>query len=84
MLYLTIIGGAFIAWVIVAMLFTPHIPYHIEQDVDARSEAFIRVIESTCQTHLEDGNRVTILTNGDAFYPAMLAAIRAARETINM
>ena len=30
MLYLTIIGGAFIAWLILAVLFTPHVPYHIE------------------------------------------------------
>ena len=33
--------------------------------------------KSTCQTHLEHGNRVEILTNGDRFYPAMLDAIRA-------
>jgi cardiolipin synthase len=84
MLYLTIVGGAFIAWLIVAVLFTPHIPYHIEADIDARSDHFIHVLESTCQTRLEAGNAVEILTNGDAFYPAMLAAIRGARETINM
>ena len=84
MLYLTIIGGAFIAWLIVAVLFTPHIPYRIEADVDARSEHFVHVLESTCQTHLEPGNRVEILADGDVFYPAMLAAIGAARETINM
>src|SRR5262249_45982775 len=42
------------------------------------------VIESLCQTDLTPGNRVTILTNGCAFYPAMLDAIRGARETINM
>ena len=42
------------------------------------------MLESTCQTHLEHGNRVEILTNGDRFYPAMLDAIRGARETINM
>ena len=35
MLYLTIIGGAFIAWLILAVLFTPHIPYHIEAPIDA-------------------------------------------------
>jgi cardiolipin synthase len=29
------------------------------------------------------GNRVTVLENGDAFFPAMLDAIRGARETIN-
>ena len=84
MLYLTIIGGAFIAWLIVATLFTPHIPYHIEADVDARGEHFIHVLESTCQTRLEPGNRVEILTDGEAFYAAMLAAIRGARETVNM
>ena len=84
MFYLTIIGAAFVAWLIVATLFTPHIPYHIEGDVDASSDHFIRVLESTCQTHLEPGNRVDVLTNGDAFYPAMLAAIRSARETVNM
>jgi len=84
MLYLTIIGGAFITWLILAALFTPHIPYHIEADVDACSEHFLRVLESTCHTHLEEGNRVEILTDGDTFYPAMLEAIRCARETINM
>ena len=81
MLYLTIIGGAFIAWLIVALLFTPHIPYHIEADIDATSDHFIHVLESICQTHLEHGNRVEVLTNGDTFYPAMLDAIRGARET---
>jgi cardiolipin synthase A/B len=84
MLWLTIVGGAFITWVIVAMLFTPHIPYHIEAAVDARSDHFIHVLESTCQTHLEAGNHVDIFTNGDRFYPAMLEAIGKARETINM
>lgn len=84
MLYLTIIGGAFIAWLILAMLFTPHIPYHIEADVDARSDHFIHVLESTCHSTLEPGNKVDILTNGTAFYPAMLEAIRGARETVNM
>jgi cardiolipin synthase A/B len=84
MLWLTIIGGAFVTWLVVAMLFTPHIPYHIEGDIDARSDHFVHVLESTCQTHLQDGNQVEILTNGEHFYPAMLEAIRGARETINM
>src|SRR3954471_20789198 len=84
MLYLTIIGGVFISWLILAMLFTPHIPYHIEAEVDARSDHFVHVLESTCQTHLEHGNRVEIFTNGDHFYPAMLDVIRQARETITM
>lgn len=33
---------------------------------------------------LAGGNRVTTLVNGDAFYPAMLAAIEAAERTITL
>lgn len=84
MLYLTIIGGAFIAWLILVVLFTPHIPYHIEGDLDATSDHFVRVLESTCLVTLKDGNKVEVFTNGSAFYPAMLDAIRGARETINL
>jgi cardiolipin synthase len=84
MLYLTIIGGAFVSWLILATLFTPHIPYHIEADIDARGDHFVRVLEAMGQTHVEHGNRVDIYTNGDRFYPAMLDAIAQARESINM
>ncbi|HUR34590.1 MAG TPA: phospholipase D-like domain-containing protein [Vicinamibacterales bacterium] len=84
MLYLTIIGGVFICWLVLVALFTPHIPYHIERELDAASDHFIRVLESTCMVTLASGNRIEILTNGDRFYPAMLEAIRSARETINM
>jgi cardiolipin synthase len=84
MLYLTIIGGAFIGWLILVILFTPHIPYHIERDLDATSDHFVRVLESTCLVTMTTGNRIEILTNGDRFYPAMLDTIRSARETINM
>jgi cardiolipin synthase A/B len=74
----------FIAWLILALLFTPHIPYHIETAIDARSDHFVHVLESTCQTNLEHGNSADVLTNGDRFYPAMLDAIRQARETVTM
>jgi cardiolipin synthase A/B len=84
MLYLTIIGGAFISWLILVVLFAPHIPYHIEADLDATSDHFVNVIESTCLTKLEPGNTIDIFTNGNEFYPAMLEAIRSARETVNM
>jgi cardiolipin synthase len=84
MLYLTIIGGAFIAWLVLVMLFTPHIPYHIESELDASGDHFVHVLESTCLTKLHCGNKVDVLTNGSEFYPAMLEAIRSARETINM
>ena len=81
---LTVITVVLIAWFILVVLFTPHIPYHIERDLDAASDHFIRVLESTCLVTLTRGNRIEILTNGDQFYPSMLHAIRSARETINM
>lgn len=84
MFYLTMLGAAFIAWLVLVMLFTPHIPYHIERELDATSRHFVRVLESTCLVTLTSGNRVEVLTDGTRFYPAMLAAIASARETINM
>jgi cardiolipin synthase len=85
MFYLmTLIGGAFVVWLVLVILFAPHIPYHIEAEVDAASDHFVRVLESTCNTNVERHNRVEIFTNGDQFYPAMLDAIRAAQETINL
>lgn len=82
--YLTIIGGVFVAWLILVVLFAPHIPYHVEAPVDPSSEHFIHVIESTCNTTLDRHNKIEILTNGTVFYPAMIDAIRGARETINL
>lgn len=35
-------------------------------------------------TSLKDGNRITAYIDGDQAYPAMLVAIRRARETINL
>ncbi|HEY2908041.1 MAG TPA: phospholipase D-like domain-containing protein [Vicinamibacterales bacterium] len=84
MLYLTIIGGAFVAWLILVVLFTPHIPYHIEAAIDGTSDHFVHVLESTCHTTLENDNKADVFTDGDHFYPAMLEAIRGARETINL
>ena len=82
--YLTIIGGVFIAWLILVVLFAPHIPYHVEAPVDPRSDHFIHVLESTCNTALDRHNKIEILTNGTVFYPAMIDAIRGAQETINL
>mgnify|MGYP000922529770 CR=1 FL=1 len=84
MLYLTILGGAFLAWLIIVLLFTPHIPYHIETDTDARSAHFVQVLESTLLTTMTQKNKVEIFTNGERFYPATLEAIRGARESVNL
>ena len=84
MLYLTIIGAVFVAWVIVVTLFTPAVPYHLEKPIDPEDDHFINVLEAACQARLLPGNAIEILTNGTAFYPAMLEAIASARESISM
>jgi cardiolipin synthase len=84
MLYLTIIGGVFITWLLLVVFFTPAIPYHIEEPVDPRGEHFVLMLESTCNTKLHSDNKIDVFTDGTAFYPAMLAAIRCATETVNV
>jgi cardiolipin synthase len=79
-----IVGAVFLAWLALSLLFTPGIPYHIEREVDTASDQLVHVLESTCHTTLKQGNTLEVLTDGPAFYPAMLEAIANATETINM
>jgi cardiolipin synthase A/B len=82
--YLMILGGAFLIWFVLVTLFAPAIPYRIEGTVDLSSDQFVNVLESTCLSAFKQGNKFEILTDGPAFYPAMLEAIAAAKETVNM
>jgi cardiolipin synthase len=82
--YLTYIGAAFVVWLVLVLLFAPHIPYKLDAPIDLSSDHFIRMIEAACQGAYKRGNKIEVLTDGPAFYPAMLAAIRSARETVNM
>jgi cardiolipin synthase len=82
--YLTILGAVFLAWLVLVLLFAPHIPYRVEAPIDLSGDHFVRMLECTCQSAFLQGNKIDVLTNGPAFYPAMLAAIRAAEETVNL
>ena len=81
---ITAIGLAFVIWFVLVVLFAPSVPYHLDGLVDSTSSHFVTALESICQTRLLPGNRIEILTNGEQFYPAMLEAIRGAREAINL
>ncbi len=48
-----------------------------------RSPEFRRSVEALLGTTLLPGNRITPLLNGNQIFPAMLSAIRGARQTIN-
>jgi cardiolipin synthase len=45
---------------------------------------FARLVEALTVAPLRQGNRVTVLRNGDEIFPAMLDAIAGARNTIDM
>jgi len=84
MTYVAIIGTLFLVWFVLVLLFTPALNYHVRDRVPVDSPAFLHLLQSTCQASLHDGNRVEVFTNGDAFYPAMLEAIRGAQASINL
>ena len=54
--------------------------YGLEHTFAVDSPEFARTIAGASGTPFVAGNSVTLLNNGDAFYPAMLAAIEARRD----
>jgi cardiolipin synthase A/B len=54
------------------------------QDPPAPGTAdFARMVEALTVAPLRQGNRVSVLRNGNEIFPAMLAAIRSASSTVN-
>jgi cardiolipin synthase A/B len=84
MIWLTVAGGVFLVWLVLVFLFTPGIHYHLSRRTSVHDKDFLYTIQSTCQAALHHGNRVTLFTDGPAFYPAMLEAIAGAKRSINM
>jgi cardiolipin synthase A/B len=81
--FVSLVGLSFLIWFVLVLLFTPRIDYQV--DGQSADEAhLVRVLEEQCQTRLHAGQRAEVLTNGTRFYPAMLAAIREARYSINV
>ena len=82
--WLAVAGGVFLAWLVLVFLFTPGINYHLAHRTSLHDQGFLYTLQSTCQAALHHGNSVRVFTNGPAFYPAMLDAIRAATRSVNM
>ena len=57
--------------------------YTLGFDADPGSEPFVGVAAGLLNTPLFRGRQVKLLQNGDGFYPAMLEAIRGAKDTVN-
>ena len=57
-------------------------PHYTSPTVSVGEPTFVRTLEAHTDALLVHGNRAQILLNGDEIFPAMLAAIRAAKTTI--
>jgi cardiolipin synthase A/B len=58
------------------------IDFRVQEVVAVSDPQFVRTIGFLLNAPVLPGNRVEALPNGDAFFPAMLAAIRGAQQTI--
>ncbi|HEV2718684.1 MAG TPA: cardiolipin synthase [Thermoanaerobaculia bacterium] len=58
--------------------------YHMKHQFGVRDVAFLQTMHALTGAPMSSGNRVEILKNGVEIFPSMLAAIRAARKTINL
>jgi len=59
------------------------VPLHRElPTISVSDPSFRPTVEAYAETPIIGGNRVTLLLNGDEIFPAQLAAIRSARQTI--
>jgi cardiolipin synthase A/B len=58
--------------------------YHMKHQFNVRDLAFLQTMHALTGAPMSEGNRVEILRNGVQIFPSMLAAIRAARKTINL
>ncbi|HEX8030762.1 MAG TPA: phospholipase D-like domain-containing protein [Vicinamibacterales bacterium] len=74
-------------WAGVCSLSTPaEFPpqYGLDHDLEVGSRDFIDTIAGATGVPFVGGNSLTLLNNGDAFYPAMLAAIEHAERSITV
>jgi cardiolipin synthase len=60
------------------------IHYEISHEFAVEDPQFLRSMGALLGQQVLPGNRITSLQNGDEIFPAMLAAIRDARETITL
>lgn len=76
----------FLGLLLVLALFEPSLPYKVTAvPADPLDSAgFQRLLASLAGSHAYVGCKVEVLTNGESFYEAELAAIREARHSVNL
>jgi cardiolipin synthase len=81
---LAAVGAGFLGWLTLVAFFSPRKRYVLRHAPAPDTPEFVHLLEWLCPARLLDGNRVDVLKNGGTFYPAMIAALRAAEKTINI
>lgn len=66
--------------------FEPHLQYKItgSPTCPIDSEDFVRMLEGLADSKLHHKSKIEVLTNGEVYYEAELAAIRTAEQSINL
>jgi cardiolipin synthase A/B len=85
-LVIAVIAIAFLSFMLFLALFEPGLDYKIslKPTVSLESEEFVYLLEAVTDAKANRHTRVEVLTNGDVYYEAELAAIRAARTSVNL
>ncbi len=85
-LTLTIIAIFVLSFLLFLALFEPGLDYKISARTDAAldSEEFLRTLEAITDAKVQPQSRIEVLTNADVYYEAELAAIRAAKKSVNL
>jgi len=80
------IAIAFLALMLFLALFEPGLRFKVSNVPSAPldSEEFLRMLGALTNATIHTNNRVDVLTNGETFYEAELAAIRGAKQSINI
>ncbi len=82
---LGVAAASSLATLFVARNFFPaekKIHHRITADYDIGDDEFVRTMGHLLGPPLVEGNRITLLENGEQIFPAMLEAIRSAQRTI--
>ena len=58
--------------------------YHMRHQFGVRDLAFLQTMHALTGAAMIPGNRIDVLRNGVQIFPSMLAAVRAARKTIDL
>jgi cardiolipin synthase len=75
-------GMALVSYLIAPSEFAPQ--YGLDHEFSVEDEEFLPTMTGATGVPLAPGNRLDILNNGDAFYPAMLEAIGEAQHSITI